>query len=407
MQIQAVADVLAGYTVRYRLKEFEEPWRTGFRIAQRIALGEGQDFGEGMRSAMGDRDDTRSIISAIMERRAGWKPNGVPSMADLADDLPPIAWLWKGWLPVGMLSVLGSRPGSGKSLLGADLIWRITANRGMPDGQPVPVQYAGRPCIYVDAENVPQLLLKRIRAWGMDENKLHLLIPDEQDFMIDLSNDKYRERLIEATAVLEPPLIVFDSFSRLTSKGENNIEDVRDVLSFLTGLAKDRDTNVLLIHHVGKPGVRLIDTMELADLRGSSDIGAAARTVLGLVTVQTGPEPDPNGPRRLKIVKSNLGRYPEPIGINLKPLVDDEVMLEYGEPPKSYREPSEVDLCADWLENYLEDAGGSAHPKDVFGAAKGEGFSEATVRRSKKQLENIKATGTAYNPDILWEIIKT
>ncbi len=51
------------------------------------------------------------------------------------------------------------------------------------------------------------------------------------------------------------------------------------------------------------------------DFRGSGHITAMARTVLGLSVVQTGKTFSLNGPRRLELVKTNLGPYPNPLGV--------------------------------------------------------------------------------------------
>jgi len=42
----------------------------------------------------------------------------IPSWADLGNILGPIEWAWEGWLPKGMLTILASESGIGKSALG-------------------------------------------------------------------------------------------------------------------------------------------------------------------------------------------------------------------------------------------------------------------------------------------------
>jgi hypothetical protein len=58
--------------------------------------------------------------------------------------------------------------------------------------------------------------------------------------------------------------------------------------------------------------------MSLHDFRGSSHITAMARTVMGLNVLQNGKQFSLSGPRRLDLVKTNLGNYPEGIGIELQ-----------------------------------------------------------------------------------------
>src|SRR5512139_3068379 len=75
---------------------------------------------------------TRAIIRA-MPSEAEYL-----SLSRLAAQLRPIDWLWPGWIPRGMLTVLGASPGAGKSLVGLDLARRIIHGMGFPDGSTVP-----------------------------------------------------------------------------------------------------------------------------------------------------------------------------------------------------------------------------------------------------------------------------
>ena len=82
-----------------------------------------------------------------------------------------------------------------------------------------------------------------------------------------------------------------------------------------------------------------------------------ARNVLGLQWVATGPDPgeSQNGPRRLWVMKSNIGRYPPPLGVTFTshPQHPDVALIGYGAPPVPYRAPTKSDDCADWLEELL------------------------------------------------------
>ena len=60
------------------------------------------------------------------------------SLAEIADQLRPVQWLWPGWLPLGMITLLAARPGTGKSLVALDLAHRIITGQAWPDGQPWP-----------------------------------------------------------------------------------------------------------------------------------------------------------------------------------------------------------------------------------------------------------------------------
>jgi RecA-family ATPase len=182
-----------------------------------------------------------------------------------------------------MLTLFGAAPGAGKSFVSLDLAWRITSGGKFPDGKPVP--NTGK-VIYVDAEAVPQILNERAQNYGVNRKHLFLLLPDPGE-VVDFGGEKYRDRLINMTATLHPDLVIIDSLSSIHTRGQNNVEDVRDLLSFLTQLAESYRVGLLLIHHIRKPAsgqnIQMYD-LSMSDLSGSGHIVAMARVVWGLHT---------------------------------------------------------------------------------------------------------------------------
>jgi len=282
-----------------------------------------------------------------------------------------------------------------------DLARRIIAGDVFPDGAPVPAP--GANVIYVDAELVPQLINARAQAWDMDCRRLYLM-ESASGQMVDLAQPPWQDRFIEMAHTLRPALVVVDSLSSINTRGENNIEDIRGILSFLSGLAVEYDCGLLLIHHLRKRGALDRDSaLSIDDLRGSSHIVAMARSVLGLSIVQTGPQPDKNGPRRLEIVKTNLARYPEPLGMSLIPLHPGGVLVEYSDAPQPYRAPTKLEHCADWLAQVLQDAETPLKPKDVVKLGDLEGFNRRMVYRARNVLgAQVSDTENKNSPNNAW-----
>jgi hypothetical protein len=291
-----------------------------------------------------------------------------------------------------MLSLLGAAPGAGKSLVALDLARRLTGGGPFPDGAPVPD--AERPVLYVDAESVPQIQNQRAQAWGMDRGRLFLMMPDDAYEPIDFGSSAHQDLLVDMCYHLDPHLVVIDSLGAIHLKGENNVEDVRAVLGYLCAVAQEFDLSLLLIHHLRKRKDHVqpsLDVVAADEFRGSSHIVAMARSVLALSHVQTGPEPDRNGPRRLEVVKTNLSRYPPPLGVLFEPSgpgPDGEgaPLLHYGGPPQPFRPPTRTDDCAAWLLAHLEEASEPVRPKDVLQAARQNGYSASTVHRARNQV---------------------
>ena len=401
LQIQMIANLLAGLEeADLRPRDFAEPLRAAYQAVLQAPPGTKQ---QALIEALKNHPDRDSVIGAIVAAVPGTRLD-FPALSEIADTLPPITWLWPGWIPVGLITLLGSVPGAGKSYLALDLARRVLSGEPFPDGSPV--LRPGASVIYVDAEVVPQIINERTQLWCMDTSRFYLMLPQDKSF-IDFGQQADRNNLIEMTHRLDPALIVVDSLSSISSKGQNSVEDVRDVLGFLNTLAQDAQCGLLLIHHLRKRGLlSLANALGIDDFRGSGHIVAMSRSVLGLSVVQTGPEPDRNGPRRLEIIKTNLACYPAPIGVEFLSQHPKGVVLKYGTSPDQYKKPTKTDECAEWLLQTLTEAGGPLKPGDVVESAKEAGFGRTTVFRARKVLgEKIRDTEGRRSPGNMWEVV--
>lgn len=404
MQIQAIADRLAGLpqsrTIRPR--ELREPWRTCY---QAICEGDTSATRESiLRARIQTLPNWESALGAILAAVPGDARRTLfPSLAELAADLLPVQWLWQSWIPKGMISLLGAVPGAGKSFVALDLARRIIGGTTWPDGTPID---GAAPVLYVDAEAIPQVLNERASAWEMDRRLLFLMLPDD-DGILDFGLEMYRDQLIEAVHHIQPALIIVDSLSTISSKGENAVDDVRTILSFFNILAQDSNCGLLLIHHLRKHmPLPTVPDLTIDDFRGSSHIIAMSRSVMGLSVVKTGPEIDRNGPRKLEIVKTNLAQYPDSLGVEFAPLHPKGVILRWkNEAPKPYAEPSRGELCGDWLLGFLQEKGEPVRVDSVVDAADEAGYSRATLYRARKQLQGqIVNTQGRRHPDNAWAL---
>ena len=256
--------------------------------------------------------------------------------------MKPIEWILDSWLPRGMLTVLGAAPGVGKSFLGMDLVWRITSGQSFPDGRPANTHAEVSSIIYVDAEAIPQVINERAIAYEIDRGRLYLMFPESGE-SIDFSEDKYRYQLIEMVANIKPELVIIDSLSNIHNRGQNNVEDVRELLRFLSSLAQSFDIGLLLVHHIRKPGGgqdMQAYNLSMSDLSGSGHISAMARVIWGLHIIQTESEPNPNGPRRLKMLKTNFGAYEDSLGFEFVARGDSAVLKWLDKSPEDYHAPT-------------------------------------------------------------------
>jgi hypothetical protein len=331
------------------------------------------------------------------------EPLHFPTLADIADTLKPVSWLWPGWIPRGMLSLLGAYQGTGKSYFVLDLARTVIEGGPWPDG--ASSDRIGN-VVYVEAEAIPQVTNERAQALGINRHKLWLMMAENGE-LLDLTQPRWQDHLLDLATTVAPQLIVIDSLSSISSSGQNSVEDTNRLLMYLVALARHCDCGLLMLHHLRKPpgGQLNLPGMSVHDFRGSGHITAMARTVMGLSVIQTGRQFSLNGARRLDLVKSNLGPYPEGIGLKLE-ADGDRVRFVYGAPVAFDEQESTGDKCEDWLLGYLA-AHGASKPGDVVAAGKDAGFTRDTIYRTRKSLQAmIGNTEKNYKaPGNLWRLV--
>jgi hypothetical protein len=85
-----------------------------------------------------------------------------------------------------------------------------------------------------------------------------------------------------------------------------------------------------------------------------------ARSILSIDIIRTGPEEDLNGPRQLKVLKKNRGKYPKPLSVQYQDSSTnpDVAVLSYGPIELFERYPETMtEHCAAWLVDLLEERG--------------------------------------------------
>jgi hypothetical protein len=422
-QRQAIVDKLVGVPPETLPlpSALTEPWRTIYEQARRAGDSTEAEIllGEITRHLPGGEGLARRLVEMLPPGDAF---TAYPSLHEISGRFPSVDWLWPSWIPRGMLTLFGAAPGAGKSLVALDLARRVIHGEPFPDGAPSPDgarsrDRGGNACpgarvLMVDAEGAPALLKQRAQAWGIDSRRLFLMLASNTVGLIDLSNFAQQKLLWKMCCDLEPALVVVDSLGAATAQGETSLEAARATMNYLTAVARLGNLALLLIHHLRKQpsSRRATATRRVAadDLRGSSHIIAAARSVMVLSVVGERPpeggrppiagapdkaQPVPgeplshfDSPRRLEIVKSNLCRHPPPLGLIFEGEDLAVPTLRYTEYVEPTPQPTRTDLCAGWLFHFLETAGEPVKPADAVRAAGKAGYHRRMVYRARKLL---------------------
>jgi len=92
--------------------------------------------------------------------------------------------------------------------------------------------------------------------------------------------------------------------------------------------------------------------------------------------------PNPTQPEslRLSVIKSNLDRFPAPVGVAI-----GEIGVTFGEAPEAPAKTSAVEDASDFLQGLL--TSGPVKAADVYAEGEAAGLSESALRRAKKALK--------------------
>ena len=198
-------------------------------------------------------------------------------------------------------------------------------------------------------------------------------IAPEGDFR--LTNRVHVEALAAEAAKPEVKLIIIDSISAAYPAIEKSTEDAMPVMSWLAKLSRDNQKPNILTHHLRKRGIFDGDVVTLDRLRGASAIVQPAR----LVWAMDNPDPNEKNCKRLSVIKSNLAKYPTPVGLTI-----GDRGIQFGVAPEAPKKESAVNRAIDLLKALLEDCPRSA--KEIEDEFKGAGISESTMNRAKAKL---------------------
>ncbi|MBP6900886.1 MAG: AAA family ATPase [Burkholderiaceae bacterium] len=309
--------------------------------------------------------------------------------------LEPVRWAWRGFLPLGMLTILGGAPGCGKTTIALSLAAIITRAGPWPDGSRCA---AVGDVIVWSGEDAPTVTAARLRAAGADMTRVHFVdgITGGEGEPFDPGRDM---ALLEATAerLAAPRLLILDPIVSAVTGDSHKGAEVRRSLQPVVELAQRLGCAVLGITHFSK-GTSGRDPVE----RVTGSIAFAALARLVLVAAKVKPEPgDEAEPRRVLLrAKSNVSAddggfayalervevAPEVEGQRVRWLealdgTARELLAEAEADPARDEVGDDVAL---FLRGVLAD--GPVAAKAVFADAAGAGYSRDQVQRTARRM---------------------
>ena len=216
--------------------------------------------------------------------------------------LEPVRWLWREFLPAGMLTILGGAPGCGKTTIALSLAAIVTSGGAWPDG--THCTQAGDVLIW-SGEDGNAVTAARLVAAGADMTRVHFIdgLTGSEGDAFDPGRDML---LLEATAeaLPAPRLLILDPIVSAVAGDSHKGAEVRRSLQPVVALGQRLGCAVLGITHFSK-GTGGRDPVER--VTGSIAFAALARLVLVAAKVKGEPGDEGEARRVLMRAKSNIG----------------------------------------------------------------------------------------------------
>jgi len=330
--------------------------------------------------------------------------------------LEPVRWLWHGFLPAGMLSILGGAPGCGKTTIALSLAATLTRGGTWPDGS-----RCKEPCdvLIWSGEDAQPVTAARLVASGADLARVQFIDGVSDGGAFDPARDM--ELLESAAAKLDAPrLLILDPIVSAVAGDSHKNAEVRKALQPVVDMAHRLGCAVLGITHFSK-GTSGRDPIER--ITGSLAFAALARLVL--VAAKVKPEPGNEGePRRVLVrAKSNIG--PDDGGfayslerLEVAPEVEGQrvrwlealdgsardVLADAEDDSDDGEAGSATDDAAEFLRDLLKGTE-STPSKDATRRMKAEGYSDKVIRCARERLGVVvKRQGFGKDMQSLWSM---
>lgn len=291
--------------------------------------------------------------------------------ADLIEASCTIRWGWEKWLPVGVLSVLASEPGCGKTRFCADLARRVYLGLPWPDGA-LPTFEKGARTLWVPADNQHAELGTMPTAFGFPPESLFLNATRRNPFAGTLLDAEEELKEFEARIRRVKPAIVFvDTALNATDRSSHKPEDAKAFFVPLQQIAAKTGVVMVCVTHLNAAGKPL-----------GRRIMGQARVVMQLEAPDLDGQPNR---RKLYVVKSN-SLFPPALGVTMS-----DGGNEYDDkPPEAASEHSSqapnprLQAAIAWLSERIK--GGPLRIGETLKAAEAAGFDKKLTYRAKDSL---------------------
>lgn len=165
------------------------------------------------------------------------------------DGLEETSWLWRHWVPMGCITMVGGKPKVGKSTFAHHLAYRAVLGGRWPDNQVV--EGWGGSVLWIEAEGAFQEWRDRRVAWGVKPGVIRFLYGDPVR-KVWLDDEGTMGHLRAFCRYHHPRLIVVDSLEMAHRRDSREARQMKALLEDLRAVAQEFGLAVVLVMHMRK-----------------------------------------------------------------------------------------------------------------------------------------------------------
>lgn len=298
-----------------------------------------------------------------------------------------VDWLWRPYIPRGMVTLLEGDPGLGKSWITMAIAAAVSTGQPLPGGPPTTPQNV----LIGSAEDLPEYsIAPRLKALEADGDRVFLL-----PYVLEFSKQGIQS-LAEYMRECAATILFIDPIQAYLGADVDmhRANEVRPIMSALGKIAEETHSAIILVRHLRKggdgSGKRLYSGL------GSIDFAASVRSILQV-------ERNKSDVTVINHIKSNIAG----LGPSLSYTVSPDECFKWGGIVNDAdfagvsRTPRGVPRAQAWLREHL--AGGPVPAKQVAEMAKVERISTATLNRAKVDVAESYQTAEGW----YWRLLDT
>ena len=212
---------------------------------------------------------------------------GPTSVKDKAYDEGGFEFIVDGLIPRGAIVLLAGTGGTGKSSIAHQLCNLVATDWGEKEkplwlGQPVNKKLCKGVCIYFSGEDGPAIISARNEIFD-PEGRAKRLMFQRTDFRNKKGDEiEFAEFLDRLKTMPTVPLLVVDPARKYLTGNEDDSAVVSEFFEAIERFAHERNTSVIVVHHLSK-GAKPKSARDVVDeLRGSQVFIDRPRVVIGM-----------------------------------------------------------------------------------------------------------------------------